>query len=487
MVTWGDSSYGGNSSAVAAALNGAIDVTQVFSTEYAFAALRADGSVVTWGWLVGDATDETFSGGAGNDTLTGNTGDDSFVFASSGNGIDLINDFADGDRITIDGTTLILPITSGDGTALQQNQVQMSSASGVTTLHIGTDNLVGADVEIELAGEFLPSQLRVSGSSILYNHAPILATPTSADYVDSNGDDTFNAASGTFGGSDIDPDTTLSYGIAEGTVSSGVATKVGAYGTLSVNIGTGDYTFTPNDTAIEARKSNDSETFSVTVSDASATANASFTVNVTGADDPTTFSGVATATVSEDGTITAAETLTVSDRDTGDEAITPQSNAVGNYGAFGIGADGAWTYALNNAASAVQSLGIGHSLSDAFTALTAGGATQVITVTINDAPTASHRTVTTNEDTARILTVADFGFTDVDTGNTLQAVQSPPAAAGSLHPQRRRRHRQPEHHRRRPHRRQLATPRRATPTAMPTPASASRSATARRFPPAPTP
>jgi hypothetical protein len=34
---------------VAAKLDGTIDVTQVFSTPYAFAALRADGSVVTWG------------------------------------------------------------------------------------------------------------------------------------------------------------------------------------------------------------------------------------------------------------------------------------------------------------------------------------------------------------------------------------------------------------------------------------------------------
>jgi hypothetical protein len=72
----------------------------------------------------------------------------------------------------------------------------------------------------------------------------------------------------------------------------------------------------------------------------------------------------------------------------------------------------------------------------AFTALTAGGATQVLTVTINgtnDAPTASHRTVTTNEDTARILAVADFGFSDVDTGDTLQAVTvTSLPAAGSL-------------------------------------------------------
>ena len=51
VVTWGDSTYGGDSSAVASQINGTIDVTQVFSTEDAFAALRADGSVVTWGEL----------------------------------------------------------------------------------------------------------------------------------------------------------------------------------------------------------------------------------------------------------------------------------------------------------------------------------------------------------------------------------------------------------------------------------------------------
>ncbi|MER2625823.1 MAG: DUF4347 domain-containing protein, partial [Accumulibacter sp.] len=49
LVTWGDASYGGNSSAVATKLDGTIDVMQVFSTERAFAALRADGSLVTWG------------------------------------------------------------------------------------------------------------------------------------------------------------------------------------------------------------------------------------------------------------------------------------------------------------------------------------------------------------------------------------------------------------------------------------------------------
>ncbi len=49
VVTWWDSAWGGDSSSVSSSLNGDVDVTQIFSTYYAFAALRADGSVVTWG------------------------------------------------------------------------------------------------------------------------------------------------------------------------------------------------------------------------------------------------------------------------------------------------------------------------------------------------------------------------------------------------------------------------------------------------------
>ncbi len=46
VVTWGHSDHGGNSSTVADKLS---QVTQIFSTGRAFAALKADGSVVTWG------------------------------------------------------------------------------------------------------------------------------------------------------------------------------------------------------------------------------------------------------------------------------------------------------------------------------------------------------------------------------------------------------------------------------------------------------
>jgi hypothetical protein len=47
VITWGDGAYGGDSSGVADQLSSG--VTQIFSTGSAFAALKADGSVVTWG------------------------------------------------------------------------------------------------------------------------------------------------------------------------------------------------------------------------------------------------------------------------------------------------------------------------------------------------------------------------------------------------------------------------------------------------------
>lgn len=47
VVTWGVAGYGGDSSAVSA--NIASGVSAVYSTQYAFAALKSDGSVITWG------------------------------------------------------------------------------------------------------------------------------------------------------------------------------------------------------------------------------------------------------------------------------------------------------------------------------------------------------------------------------------------------------------------------------------------------------
>ena len=49
VVTWGDSSFGGESQSVTNQLDGSIDVININSNGDAFSALRADGSVITWG------------------------------------------------------------------------------------------------------------------------------------------------------------------------------------------------------------------------------------------------------------------------------------------------------------------------------------------------------------------------------------------------------------------------------------------------------
>ncbi len=65
--------------------------------------------------------------------------------------------------------------------------------------------------------------------------------------------------------------------------------------------------------------------------------------------------------------------------------------------------------------------------------------TQTINVHIqpvNDAPTAADNTLTINEDTAHTFTAAEFGFSDVDTGDTLQSITiTSLPTAGSLYQQ----------------------------------------------------
>ena len=52
-----------------------------------------------------------------------------------------------------------------------------------------------------------------------------------------------------------------------------------------------------------------------------------------------------------------------------------------------------------------------------------GIASTIHMVRINHAPSGTTSTITALEDTARVLTAADFGFTDATDGNTLAAVR----------------------------------------------------------------
>ena len=83
-----------------------------------------------------------------------------------------------------------------------------------------------------------------------------------------------------------------------------------------------------------------------------------------------------------------------------------------------MGADGTYTYVADQ--SAADDLDASDTATDSFTYTISDGtatdtATLIFTVTgVNDVPTASNNTVTTNEDTAYVFSTSDFGYTDAD-------------------------------------------------------------------------
>jgi Ca2+-binding RTX toxin-like protein len=147
----------------------------------------------------GDGND-TFFGGAGDDVLTSGGGSDVFSYASSGNGVDTLTDFAPGDVIRVATANFSSAVQTGNGSALAQYQVQVSTSGSVTTLTIGTDATPGADITIRLNGVFAPSQLYASGANIGFvSAAPQTVTGGNASdkFTSGSGNDIFDGGAGT--------------------------------------------------------------------------------------------------------------------------------------------------------------------------------------------------------------------------------------------------------------------------------------------------
>jgi Ca2+-binding RTX toxin-like protein len=125
--------------------------------------------------LIGGEGNDTLAGAAGWDLLSGGSGGDSFEFAASGNGVDRITDWGAGDRILVAGAAFAGGVTDGDGSTVGQNGVQVSHAGGQTWLHIGSDSVAGADVEIKLDGTWDTAKFVAAGNQISY---PVNTAPT---------------------------------------------------------------------------------------------------------------------------------------------------------------------------------------------------------------------------------------------------------------------------------------------------------------------
>jgi VCBS repeat-containing protein len=172
------------------------------------------------------------------------------------------------------------------------------------------------------------------------------------------------------------------------------------------------------------------DTFTYTAQDQTGAHSNTATVSVVlhGANDAASISGVSTGSVTEDVTLQASGQLLVSDVDHGEAHVQAQTNVAGNYGSFDIGADGNWTYALNNGAANVQALAAGEQASDSFTVMSQDGtASQAVNVAItgtNDAPVAVNDTLPGLVAFYKFNDASNLGLDSSGNGNNLITVGS---------------------------------------------------------------
>ncbi|MFC7421123.1 retention module-containing protein, partial [Iodobacter arcticus] len=155
-----------------------------------------------------------------------------------------------------------------------------------------------------------------------------------------------------------------------------VAKDQPTHGTVTVKPD-GSYEYTP------APDYNGKDSFTVTVSDGKGgTAIITVDVGITPTDDPANISGNDQGTVQEDGVLIANGKLTVSDKDAGQSEIKPQT-VTNEYGTFSIAKDGTWSFTLDNAANAVQSLSDKDSLNKTYIVESLDGTKHNVVITIN--------------------------------------------------------------------------------------------------------
>ncbi|RBW57640.1 hypothetical protein DS909_08070 [Phaeobacter gallaeciensis] len=207
--------------------------------------------------------------------------------------------------------------------------------------------------------------------------------------------------------------------------------QVGSYGTLKINAsGDWSYDLDNNNRDVQGLHTSDQIVDKFTISTADGSTR-QILVTVNGTDDGAQITGVATGSVTEDGTTVAKGKLTVVDPDKGDDQLVPQTGASGAFGAFNVGADGAWSYKVDNGDPSVQGLKDGDVLRDHITVSSVDGTTHQIQITIhgtNDAPVLSATTASATEDGSAVS--GQMHATDVDTGDTQKFTLGQAAPAG---------------------------------------------------------
>ncbi|MGI9887480.1 VCBS domain-containing protein [Vibrio chagasii] len=225
--------------------------------------------------------------------------------------------------------------------------------------------------------------------------------------------------------------------------------STGAYGTLHVD-SNGQWHYDLDHSKANALQQGETkaEGFDITaISTDGSTATKHIEVLVQGSNDKATISAPSNPDVHEDSSSTPVEIisgkLSALDPDHDQSAFSTDVGKrhdpfnSGVHGGLHISKDGSWTYTVNN--SQIQQLAAGQEEHVQYNVHTVGGDYHVIDIKIvgtNDIPTVSATTlVHGTEDTHYQMQASQFGFTDVDTGDTLHSIaitDLPPTAQGKF-------------------------------------------------------
>ena len=201
------------------------------------------------------------------------------------------------------------------------------------------------------------------------------------------------------------------------------ASLTATYGVFTFDPSTGVWGYTLNNAAANVQSLTGGQVVhdTLTVKSADGTASQQIDVTITGTNDTASITGTATGAVKEDGTLTAAGTLTVADVDSGEAHFQTPASLTATYGVFTFDpSTGVWGYTLNNAAANVQSLAGGQVVHDTLTVKSADGtASQQIDVTI------------TGTNDAAVITGKSSG-TVVEAGGVNNGTPGTPTATGTL-------------------------------------------------------
>jgi VCBS repeat-containing protein len=180
------------------------------------------------------------------------------------------------------------------------------------------------------------------------------------------------------------------------------------------------------------------EHFSYAATDGLVETASSLAISITGTNDAPLVSADA-ARVGEDGLLSAGGNVLANDTDVDSGtvlAVAAPGTYAGTYGSLNLAADGSYTYTLNNASKAVQSLAAGQTVVDSFDYAATDGQAQVasklaITITgTNDAPVMLADSARMTEDAAGVSGNVLANDSDADAGTVL-AVTNAGTLAGS--------------------------------------------------------